>query len=253
MSVFKVITVVRFRKKADGTFGRMRLPSGKVLFTCEKPWNDNKVGESCIPEGRYLCQPRRYNKGGYDTFEITGVPGRSAILIHKGNSDENVKGCIAVGRVYPLYLPGMGLSVGDSAGAFSDFISEMIEPFYIDISFVDEEAPVLDQKDIAAIVTKEEQIQEAAVLTAKLNMPVIHPENVIAPGVTTSEHKRTSKMEVIGYLVGGLGLLIEAAGLVFPPALVLAPIAVKLGVIGAGLAGTANAAYAISRGLAKSG
>lgn len=69
-----------------------------MIYTLEDAWLDNATMRSCIPDGLYTCRPRRFYKGGYDAIEIAGVPGRSTILIHKGNSDEDVSGCIVVGE-----------------------------------------------------------------------------------------------------------------------------------------------------------
>jgi hypothetical protein len=121
-----MIVVERFAYTPVGTFGRLYLPSGAILFTCEDPDRDNAKGMSCIPEGEYLCVPRKYNKGGYDAYHITGVLNRDLCLIHKGNSDEDVEGCIAVGMDFPCWLDGgKGLSIGRSADAFTKFMAEM--------------------------------------------------------------------------------------------------------------------------------
>lgn len=96
------LTLERFLADDAGTFGRLTLPDGTVLYTCEDEWRDNQPRVSCIPEGIYTLRPRRYQKGKYDTYEVTNVPGRSAILIHKGNTEEHTMGCI---------LLGMGLGV----------------------------------------------------------------------------------------------------------------------------------------------
>lgn len=87
-----------------------------LLHTLEDAWIDNEVMASCIPDGLYLCKPRRFFKGGYDAIEVTGVPGRSTILVHKGNTDEDVSGCIVVGqRLGVLYGE---LAVLESTDAF---------------------------------------------------------------------------------------------------------------------------------------
>jgi hypothetical protein len=58
---------------------------------------DNQRSISCIPAGEYELRRTIYNKHGYETFEVTGVPNRTRILIHPGNTEEDVMGCIAVG------------------------------------------------------------------------------------------------------------------------------------------------------------
>ena len=115
-------TLTRFTSGPDVTLGLLYLPGdaerAKVLcYTAEDAWRSNARHLSCIPDGDYRVVPRRYHRGGYDAWEVVDVPGRSDILIHRGNSDEHVEGCIVVGR-WLACLPGLGLSVARSAEAF---------------------------------------------------------------------------------------------------------------------------------------
>jgi hypothetical protein len=91
------VTLRRFALAPDGAFGILTLPSGRELWTAERPWRDNQPRVSCIPPGRYQCGPRRYFRGGYDAIEVRDVPGRSDILFHRGNRPRDVQGCIVVG------------------------------------------------------------------------------------------------------------------------------------------------------------
>jgi hypothetical protein len=81
----------------DGTFGKLYLPGSDPLYTCEDDWRDNAKGKSCIPAGTYVLKRTIHHKHGIPTFEVTGVPNRSRILIHSGNTEEDVEGCILVG------------------------------------------------------------------------------------------------------------------------------------------------------------
>lgn len=86
-----------------GVFGYLRLSSddGKAvadLCTGEDDWLNNKPTVSCIPHGRYLCRRTVFFKHNLPTFEITGVPGRSRILFHAGNTEEDVEGCVLLGK-----------------------------------------------------------------------------------------------------------------------------------------------------------
>lgn len=88
----------------DGTFGVLQFPDGTSLMTLELPWRDNKTGISCIPAGSYKCKKRATTNFGF-AYEVMGVPQRSAILIHAGNSARvsddgkrpNTQGCILLG------------------------------------------------------------------------------------------------------------------------------------------------------------
>lgn len=75
----------------DGVFGRL----GKWT-TVEEEWQNNKPKISCIPPGQYECHRTWYHGGGYETFEVMNVHGRSRILFHKANTEEDVEGCIGI-------------------------------------------------------------------------------------------------------------------------------------------------------------
>lgn len=91
------LVLTRTKRSGDGTFGHLVLPSGRVLFTCEEEWHDNSNGISCIPAGTYTCDRTIYYKHDFPTFEVTGVPHRSRILFHPGNTEEDTQGCILLG------------------------------------------------------------------------------------------------------------------------------------------------------------
>jgi hypothetical protein len=93
----KTATLDRFCYADFGTFGKIITPAGRRLATVERPWLNNVVGISCIPEGAYTCVPSRYHRGGYDAIEIKDVAGRTLIKIHIANLPEEVEGCIGVG------------------------------------------------------------------------------------------------------------------------------------------------------------
>lgn len=110
----------RFAYTPVGTFGRFVMP-GFACYSVERPWKDNTPYVSCIPCGAYAVRKAMYNRGGYYTFEVMNVPDRSAILIHKGNTMNDVQGCIALGldlgQVNGLW------AVTSSGSAFSTFIT----------------------------------------------------------------------------------------------------------------------------------
>ena len=85
------------------TLGRLVLFDGnKVrlqILTLELPDNGNQKNVSCIPEGKYevhrIYSPR-FGKC-FHIQDVQDVPGRSEILIHKGNYNKDTHGCILVG------------------------------------------------------------------------------------------------------------------------------------------------------------
>jgi hypothetical protein len=80
------------------TFGRLEGKDSTPLgMTLELPWQENAHATSCIPAGTYECKRYLSPKRGYELFEVTGVPNRSNIEIHIGNTPHDTEGCILVG------------------------------------------------------------------------------------------------------------------------------------------------------------
>lgn len=90
------LQLIRTEVSPDGTFGLLYV-GGSQFYTCEDDWKDNAKGESCIPAGTYTLHRTVYVKHNYETFEVTGVPNRSRILLHPGNTEEDTQGCILLG------------------------------------------------------------------------------------------------------------------------------------------------------------
>lgn len=88
--------LIRKESGGDGVFGVLRVGT-IALHTVEDDWKNNEPGESCIPDGTYKLVRTQYHHGGYETFWVTNVEGRQRILIHRANTEEDVKGCIGVG------------------------------------------------------------------------------------------------------------------------------------------------------------
>ena len=92
----KHIVIDRFLPSSHGTFGVIQL-GNFVLFTLEEEWKDNLANESCIPANTYEIRLAKYNKGGFMTYEVMDVPGRTYIKFHPGNTEEDTAGCILLG------------------------------------------------------------------------------------------------------------------------------------------------------------
>ena len=81
--------------KRGGTNGTLTLNGHFVCFTIELPWQENKKGISCIPEGSYELRAR-YSAKFKNHLEVVDVPNRSYILIHPANDAiKQLRGCIA--------------------------------------------------------------------------------------------------------------------------------------------------------------
>lgn len=102
-AVYELI-LQREDSEEDGMYGTLRFPDGTVLNSLELPWRDNAARISSIPPGTYPCKIRTSASLG-EVYEVQKVPGRTAILIHAGNSagssDKGMKadsqGCILLG------------------------------------------------------------------------------------------------------------------------------------------------------------
>ena len=112
----------RIGSNSFGTFGV--LIDGDIPFclTVERQWLNNQVGVSCIPDGIYICRRGQFPKHR-DTFEVTNVPGRTSILFHKGNIDDDSHGCIVLGEQYG-YL-NRDVAVLASGPAFEEFLKRL--------------------------------------------------------------------------------------------------------------------------------
>jgi hypothetical protein len=95
----ETLELIRVGSSGRGTFGVLRRGQVPFVLTLERPWVDNKQNVSCIPAGTYTCKKVRSPKFG-ETYEITGVPGRTHVLFHKGNTIEDTQGCILVGEEF---------------------------------------------------------------------------------------------------------------------------------------------------------
>lgn len=91
----------RLTQTPDATFGQLIGKDGTPLGdTLELPWKDNQHAASCIPAGTYLCTRYKSPKHGYDVWLLNGVPNRSMVEIHIGNTVHDTDGCILVGSAF---------------------------------------------------------------------------------------------------------------------------------------------------------
>jgi len=107
----------RTSQTTDCTMGELREDDGTfVCYTLERPWRDNAHRVSCIPSGHYVAKRTVTPKHG-ECFEVTGVPGRDAILFHAGNTALDSEGCILLGTT--IISPTM---IGQSRAALARFM-----------------------------------------------------------------------------------------------------------------------------------
>lgn len=116
------LTLKRVASDNYGTFGVLIDGDTPFAVTCEDLWRDNAPSISCIPVGMYHCKRVKSPKFG-DTFEVTGVPGRSHILFHKGNTEDDTHGCILVAEEFGK-LHGKTAVLASGAG-YGEFMARL--------------------------------------------------------------------------------------------------------------------------------
>lgn len=77
------------------TSGVITMPDDSAIMTLELPWRDNKIGESCIPEGTYVVDRDYTGRQTWYRFRDEQVKPRSAIEFHPANKLTQLQGCIA--------------------------------------------------------------------------------------------------------------------------------------------------------------
>lgn len=122
-----MIELKRVSLSNKGTFGVLLSNGIPLCVTLEDPWNDNKIGESCIPAGVYQCR-KHFGEKYKNVWILENVPGRSAILIHAGNTIDDTRGCILVGSGFS------GASVINSKSALDKLRTLLPNTFEIKIT-----------------------------------------------------------------------------------------------------------------------
>jgi hypothetical protein len=84
--------------KDVGIFGELTSVTDKhYCYTLEHSYN--KLPK--LPNGSYTCKRgthQLHSGAPFETFEVTGVPGHTGILFHKGNTQADSEGCILLGQ-----------------------------------------------------------------------------------------------------------------------------------------------------------
>jgi len=98
MTGMSIAVLTRGFMSGKVTLGKLQIKGmdHEPIYTLENPWLDNKHIISCIPSDSYVCSP--YNGTKYkDVYKLEGVPLRSDILVHNGNTEKDTNGCILLG------------------------------------------------------------------------------------------------------------------------------------------------------------
>jgi len=129
----KALKLIRFASTPWGTFGTLELPSLESFVTLEPRWRNNEPNVSCIGLGDYRVKQEpspivaritlsRYKCAWY----LQKVPGRSRILIHPGNFENDTQGCILIGMRIETINGRPGIAASQKAfGLFSAAMEKM--------------------------------------------------------------------------------------------------------------------------------
>lgn len=116
---FQLVRVKIIDAGAFGVLCHNDVPFAVTLERTYEPGNTVKIGE-----GFHECHRSRYNRGNYDTFEIT-VPGHDRILFHKGNTELHSEGCVLVAESFAVLGGKPGITL--SADGFAEFMKRAVE------------------------------------------------------------------------------------------------------------------------------
>jgi len=92
-----LVEIKRIASNEAGTYGVIIVNKKHLFCSLELGFNSNKKNISRIPAGTYDLRKRRTGKYA-NHYELLNVPSRSGIIIHSGNTKEDVRGCILIGE-----------------------------------------------------------------------------------------------------------------------------------------------------------
>lgn len=92
----------------------------EVCYGLEHSYMKGSGWEPKIPSGVYTCKRRLSPHFGYELFQVLEVPNAIFIEIHKGNLENDSRGCILLGIDHQS--TAMGTMVTHSGDAFKKFM-----------------------------------------------------------------------------------------------------------------------------------
>lgn len=100
----KILELVRLSTSMLGTVGVFLDDGIPLCLSLEEPWLNNERSISCIPEGAYDCTWERHPQFSHAKriARLSKVPDRSGILIHPGNTLDDIEGCIIPGKDFSI-------------------------------------------------------------------------------------------------------------------------------------------------------
>ena len=98
------------------------------MVCLELPFLENEKKISCIPPGEYQCRKNNHYRFGLSAH-VLSVPGRTGIMIHKGNFHFNTTGCILLGYDFRDLNQDNLLDVTMSGTTMVEFYKRISENF----------------------------------------------------------------------------------------------------------------------------
>ena len=121
------LRLVRRWLTQTSTGGELWLGDKVLCYTLEKPLGLNRPNLDAIPYGAYSVVLAWSPHFSAFLPKLLNVPGRTGILLHKGNTAEDTEGCILLGTdLMPNHLLG-------SVPAFDSVMSKLEFPFTLTI------------------------------------------------------------------------------------------------------------------------
>ncbi|SME89328.1 DUF5675 family protein [Desulfovibrio gilichinskyi] len=118
-----LVELIRVEQTDKATIGVLKVEGQVICWTLEEPWKDNQEDVSCIPAGEYEFKLEHSPSKGRKLWTIKGVPLRSYVRIHIGNTVDDTEGCPLTGS-FPGKLNGKR-AVLSSTQAFNKFMEAM--------------------------------------------------------------------------------------------------------------------------------
>lgn len=124
-------TLDRLVERSGAAISELSLDGKPICYTLCEAWRGNQKNISCIPDGEYDCAIVDSPKFG-KVYEIKGVPERTHILMHAGNTIEDTEGCELYGTT--VMLDGGGVRTLESRKAMAKFMAATKgEPFRLKV------------------------------------------------------------------------------------------------------------------------
>ena len=125
---YPMVRILRLNEDPiSGTFGVLLIQEKPFCATLEPGDLLNEEFRSSIPAQQYWCK-KHYSPKFHDTYQILDVPGRTEVLLHPGNTNEDTLGCIVLGQYWGK-LRG-NRAVLNSGSTFREFLKNM-EPYEV--------------------------------------------------------------------------------------------------------------------------